>query len=66
MTCDHIWRIPKPFELGVLFGSGDSNPAAAGGTAAVLTDTTFTGGAGSTAYTVGQLVGALKTNVAHA
>lgn len=22
MTKDHIWRIPKPFELGVVFGSG--------------------------------------------
>ena len=41
--------------------SGNSSPASAGSGGAVLTDTTFTGGIGSTGYTVGQVVAALKT-----
>lgn len=41
-------------------GTGFTTTAAAGATTSVFTNTTFSGGIGSTAYTVGDLVVALK------
>jgi hypothetical protein len=40
--------------------SGNTHTVAAGSTTAVYTNTTFDGGIGSTAYTVGDIVAALK------
>lgn len=41
-------------------GAGNTHTAAAGATTAVFTNTTFDGSTGSSAYTVGDLVKALK------
>ena len=41
-------------------GTGSTTTSAAGSTTAVYVNTTFTGGVGTTAYTVGDLVAALK------
>ncbi len=41
-------------------GTGNTNTVAAGATTAVYTNTTFDGSTGSTAYTVGDIVQALK------
>ena len=41
--------------------AGNSNPVSAGTLAAMLYDTPFTGGVGSTAYTLGTLIAALKS-----
>lgn len=42
--------------------AANTHTVAAGSTTAVFTDTTFDGGTGSTAYTVGDLVAILKAN----
>ncbi len=42
-------------------GSGNAHTVAAGSTTAVYTNTTFDGGVGSSAYTVGDLVAILKS-----
>ena len=41
--------------------SGNTHTVAAGATTSVFTNTTFDGGTGSTAYTVGDIVAALKS-----
>lgn len=41
--------------------AGNTHTVAAGATTTVFTNTTFDGGIGTTAYTVGDLVAALKT-----
>lgn len=42
-------------------GTGNTHTVAAGATTAVYTNTTFDGSTGSTAYTVGDIVKALKS-----
>jgi len=46
--------------VGQQTAAGNTTTSAAGSTTAVYTNTTFTGGSGSTAYTVGDVVKALK------
>lgn len=43
-------------------GSGNTHTVAAGSTTAVFTNTTFDGGAGGNAYTIGDIVAAAKAH----